>query len=334
MKHNTDTRRFVVDAAALQRDLDKTPLKQWAEPLIKALASREDALLHGEFARWRAAVEALPVLDVAEIDLNHEDGVNVVCNGIDSSTQQHLRSQLQTLMPWRKGPFTIAGIQIDSEWRSDWKWNRLLPHITALSGRTVLDVGCGNGYHLWRMRAAGASTVLGIDPVLLFVQQFSACQHYINDPAVQLLPLTLDAMPAAMQVFDTAFSMGVLYHRKDPHAHINELLNCLRPGGELVLETLVSLGEEDSQITLDSRYARMRNINILPSVARIARWLDDAGFVGVRCVSVDITSVLEQRTTEWMQQESLLNALDADNKSLTIEGLPRPRRAIFLAQAP
>ena len=56
-----------------RRDLDKTPLKQWAEPLIKALALREDALLHGEFARWRAAVDALPVLDVAEIDLNHED---------------------------------------------------------------------------------------------------------------------------------------------------------------------------------------------------------------------------------------------------------------------
>lgn len=268
-------------------------------------------------------------------DENQANDINVAhdINNVGDTTDS-LQAALEGLMPWRKGPFRIAHVTIDTEWRSNWKWNRVYPHITPLQDRTVLDVGCGSGYHLWRMRSQGASTVIGIDPGLLFLMQFQALQRYVKDSAVNMLPLTMETLPPNMHSFDTVFSMGVLYHRKDPKAHLNELMQSLSPGGELVLETLVSLGEERTELKIDGRYARMRNVWTLPSVPMLARWMIEAGFTNIRCVSVDITSRLEQRTTPWMPYESLIDSLDPDDLSLTVEGLPRPRRAVMIADAP
>ena len=251
-----------------------------------------------------------------------------------SPEAEQLEPALRVLQPWRKGPYRIGHVHIDTEWRSDWKWNRIAPHISSLENRCVLDVGCGNGYHMWRMRSAGASTVLGIDPSVLFQMQFNALQHYINDPCVSMLPLTMDTLPAPMHIFDTVFSMGVLYHRKDPHAHLKELRSALRSQGELILETLIAPGEDEKELIIDERYARMRNIWTLPSVALLAKWLLDAGFEQIRCVSVDITSQLEQRTTSWMPFESLTESLNPENRALTVEGHPRPRRVVLIATGP
>jgi len=340
--------RFTLNEKKLRESLTDTPLAQWADALINAVHARDEKLHQGLMPRWQAALDALPDIVVARIDLDHESGVTVLTDediaaaDADASSEPYTTSEsakalepaLKELMPWRKGPYRFAHITIDTEWRSDWKWNRVYPHIKPLENRTVLDVGCGNGYHMWRMRSMGASTVLGIDPGLLFMMQFQAVQHYVNDKAVSILPLTMETLPPNMQCFDTVFSMGVLYHRKDPHAHLLELMQSIKPGGELVMETLVALGEDESELKIDERYARMKNIWTLPSVPLLARWLNDAGFTNIRCVSVDITSRLEQRTTEWMPYESLIESLDPEDLSLTVEGLPRPRRAVMIADAP
>ncbi len=148
------------------------------------------------------------------------------------------------LHPWRKGPYEICGIPIETEWRSDWKWERLQPHIEPLADRLVLDVGCGNGYHGWRMLGEGARLVIGIDPTQLFVMQFEALRHFLGSQhPLRVLPLGIEDLPANLQGFDTVFSMGVFYHRRSPFAHLAELKGALRKGGELVLETLVIEGD-------------------------------------------------------------------------------------------
>ena len=363
MSDATNPSRFTLDDNNLRASLADTPVAPWTDALIEAVNARGEKLTQGLLPRWQAALDALPELAIASIDLDHESGVAVLtaedvaaahalaqknpaptadtteADGSDlpykiSDAALALKPALKELMPWRKGPFRFAHLQINTEWRSDWKWNRVYPSISPLKNRTVLDVGCGNGYHMWRMRSQGASTVVGIDPGLLFMMQFQAVQHYVKDPAVSILPLTMETLPPDMHCFDTVFSMGVLYHRKDPHAHLTELRQCMRPGGELVLETLVALGEEATELKIEERYARMKNIWTLPSVPLLARWMHEAGFLNIRCVSVDITSRLEQRTTEWMPYESLIESLDPEDLSLTVEGLPRPRRAVMIADAP
>jgi len=249
---------------------------------------------------------------------------------LPSGQEEPLKAALKKLMPWRKGPFKIGPISIDTEWRSNWKWKRLAEHITPLDGRDVLDVGCGNGYHMWRMHEAGARMVLGVEPSLLFNMQFQALQHFANVPSVLMVPLLFEHFPAT-QAFDTVFSMGVLYHRREPAEHLAGLRESLKPSGELILETLIAPGEEDNEIKIEDRYAGMRNLYQLPSVLRVARWMEEASFTNIRCISVDVTSVFEQRTTEWMPTFSLDKALDPNNKQLTVEGLPRPRRVILIA---
>ena len=284
---------------------------------------------HGDFERWQAAVECMPPLALTDLNLSQ----GAVGGSITASPDEidALEASLQKLHPWRKGPFQLGPIYIDTEWRSDWKWDRLADAIAPLEGRRVLDAGCGNGYHCWRMLGAGAAEVIGIDPTPLFILQFKAVQHYLQQSGIHVLPMTLEAMPEHLPVFDTVFSMGVLYHRRDPMAHLMSLKHKLAPGGQLVLETLVIEGDDEALLKPNGRYARMGNVWQLPSPGLAARWLKEAGFSKIKIVDVGATSFEEQRRTPWMTFHSLEEFLKANDPTRTIEGFPAPRRAILTA---
>jgi len=267
------------------------------------------------------------------VDLD-SDAVSVSAGSDSDEIGQQLTGLLRQLMPWRKGPYDIHGVYIDTEWHSDWKWQRVVPHISSLEGRKVLDVGCGSGYHCWRMAGENAELVIGIDPSILFAMQFAAIKHFVGaDYPVYMLPLGIQDVPKNLRAFDTVFSMGVLYHRRSPIDHLMELRDCLRPGGELVLETLVIEGRPGETLVPEERYAKMRNVWFIPSVATLELWLRRSGFEAIQTVDVSVTSIDEQRSTEWMQFESLSDFLDPDNHALTIEGYPAPMRATIVARA-
>jgi len=310
--------------------LEDTPLSDLAHYASEAyLYSRK----HGLTDRWLAMYDALPDIKPGSVDL--QTGVRIG-NNTDCNHQQFaaINAAARTQIPWRKGPWSLFGVEIDSEWRSDLKWDRLLPHIQPLKGRRVLDVGCGNGYHCYRMYGEGARMVLGVDPHPAYYFQYRLIQHYLRELPVHILPITLDPFPESSACFDTVFSMGVLYHRRSPLDHLFQLQDCLRSGGELVLETLVVNGPEGYALTPPDRYSRMNNVWFLPSVATTESWLRRCGFRNVRTVDVNVTSALEQRTTSWMPFQSLNDGLLPDNPQLTVEGLPAPTRAIILAEAP
>lgn len=305
-----------------------TRIENIAPALAAAVNAQTNALKHGHLEGWERAVNSLPRSEACGFSI--ENGT-IVINIPAQTDPRQLTESFQGLMPWRKGPYQIGPVFIDTEWRSDWKWNRLSSHITCLAGRHVLDVGCGSGYHMWRMRKEGAEVVLGIDPSLLYVKQFEAVQHFIQDHNVLLLPLPMQAIPATCSLFDSVFSMGVLYHRRDPHQHLTELHAATIPGGELILETLVVPGNDDDSIIIDGRYANMRNIYELPTVKRLCRWIESAGFTHLKVADVSVTSRQEQRSTAWMPSFSLAQALDPVDSSKTVEGHPRPLRAVLVA---
>jgi tRNA (mo5U34)-methyltransferase len=317
-----------VTHAALFARLRRQGLAQWAQQL----ESESDRWLldHGDYARWSAALASMPAIDGIEADFN-APAVTVAGECNDSS---RLRQALQGLMPWRKGPWQITDVFIDSEWRSDFKWERVAPHLAPLAGRRILDVGCGNGYHCWRMLAQSPELVLGIEPSVLFNLQFQAVQGYLRRADIDLLPIGVEAIPDDLNWFDSVFSMGVLYHRRSPLDHLYQLKGFLRPGGELVLETLVIEGAAGQVLLPQRRYARMRNVWFIPSAAELLLWLERCGFVNARVVDESRTSIDEQRSTGWMQFESLQQSLDADDPGLTVEGLPAPRRAVVIANKP
>lgn len=324
----------MIDIATLQERWSDGPLAPLASKLQELISAGLSVERHGDIPRWYAALDTLPALSTDAVHLDRPQ-VTVGRNEALSAKQNvALTGALKGLQPWRKGPYELFGQTIDTEWRSDWKWDRLSEHIAPLAQRRVLDVGCGNGYHCWRMRGAGASEVIGIDPSPLFIVQFHALQRYICDPAVTLLPIGIERLPRAMHAFDSVFSMGVLYHRRSPMEHLQTLQACLRRGGELVLETLVVEGDETQCLVPEGRYARMGNVWFLPSSAMLLLWLRKLGWKNPRLVDETVTSLEEQRRTDWMSFHSLADFLDPNDHSRTLEGYPAPRRAIVVAEAP
>lgn len=328
----TQAHELCSDLDVLSHRWKGTPLEPWLESLEDAVNEGLSPLRYGDLPRWRQALKSLPNLTPQRVIL---DRAKVGCDGIITPEEKdQLTLALQGLHPWRKGPFDLFGVTIDTEWRSDWKWNRLLPGLMSLKGKRVLDVGCGSGYHCWRMLGAGAAEVVGIDPTPLFVLQFKAVQRYLAMPDIFVLPLGLEQVPAGLRAFDTVFSMGILYHRRSPFDHLQELRDTLCSGGQLILETLVVDGGENTVFTPPGRYARMGNVWCLPSVPTLIGWLEKIGFKQPELIDCTKTTTQEQRSTDWMTFHSLEQFLDPDNHDLTIEGHPAPQRAIITAEAP
>ena len=285
---------------------------------------------HGDFCRWQKALHRLPPSPSPTLRLSAGDVV-ALDGELPLGGEALMREALQALHPWRKGPFALFGVQVDSEWRSDMKWRRLAPFVD-LAGRRVLDVGCGNGYFGWRMLAAGAELVVGIDSSALFHMQHQAVNHFARSRRNWVLPLRFGDLPAKLAAarFDAAFSMGVIYHQRDPRQHLERLRSCLKAGGQAVVESLVVDGVET--LHPPGRYARMGNVWAVPTPDALVEWMAAAGFGEIRIVDLSTTTAAEQRSTAWMRFQSLADALDPANPSLTIEGHPAPQRCVVTAR--
>jgi len=312
--------------------LSRPEFQFWRDHFASAIALRNNPQRHGDLPKWLEILKQLPNIKPSDIYLDRDAITIGNRNDLDQQQFNALRSALMSLSPWRKGPYHFFGIDIDTEWRSDWKWQRVQPHISDLTNRRILDVGCGTGYHCWRMLGDGADYVMGIDPSMRFIVQNQAVQKYIQDNRFDFLPLGIEDMPSDLPHFDSVFSMGVLYHRRNPINHLYELKQLLQNGGELVLETLIIDETEGGILTPDSRYAQMRNVWSIMTVEKILSLLAEAGFRNSRCVDQNVTSLNEQRQTDWMQFHSLKQFLDPDDITKTIEGYPAPKRGLFIAQ--
>lgn len=299
----------------------------WLQTLCDLAERAMSGHVHGDLPRWREALQKLPL-----VARSMEAGRSAPRLGGVAPDPEGLSKTLMAFHPWRKGPLELAGVMIDTEWRSEWKWERVCGHVD-LRNQRVLDIGCGNGYFGWRMLAAGARLVVGIDPTLVFVMQWLACRHFAGDVPNYVLPLGIEDLPPGPAGFDAVFSMGVLYHRRDPVEHLEQLRSFLRPGGTLVLETLVLPGREHSPVLIpESRYARMRNVWAIPTASRLVDWLNTAGYASTCLLDVTVTTVQEQRSTPWMTFESLAESLDPEDSGRTVEGYPAPTRALIIAR--
>lgn len=314
----------------LYQKLNQMGLSGWRQPLEAAFERFNADKQERRINDCLQAVIALGKMRPAICTLDNQTVKFGAEKDSDAAEVQNIKEHLQALHPWRKGPFSIFGVQIDAEWCSNLKWDRIAPVLGNLQGRKVLDIGCGNGYYACRMLGAGAAFVLGVEPGILQAIQFMIFAHWLPETA-WVIPARLEDLPDE-GAFDLVVSMGVLTHQRHPCQHLAQLKTKLVPGSRLLLETLVVEGPAGYKLIPKDRYARMRNVWVLPSPLTLEHWLMQSGYQKIQLVRTDRTTTAEQRSTEWMRFESLSEALDPSDPTQTIEGYPAPLRCIFEAQ--
>jgi tRNA (mo5U34)-methyltransferase len=306
--------------------IKNSELQLWGSRAVKIV--EKNIAENGNVSRWLSALEKIP-----KINCNcFEENGKVVISFDQNVDNLLIDSALRQFMPWRKGPWKILNVDIDTEWRSNLKWDRFA-EFCDFRGKKILDIGCGNGYYAYRAALNGAKFVLGIDPSLYSVFQAQIPAKLCPHIPVSILPLAQKDLPQTPPFFDVIFSMGVIYHHKNPLEHLLHIQKILAAGGKLILETLAA---DDCQfpdgLKPKGRYAKMRNVYEILSVKKIENMLNSLNFKEIKLLDITKTTKAEQRKTDWMQFESLEDFLDKNDDSKTVEGYPAPTRAVFTAR--
>jgi len=270
-------------------------------------------------APLREALERLPDL-TCKVAL--EDVVRLTCK--DDIGAQGIEDTARMMMPWRKGPFELFGLFIDTEWQSQIKYKLLRPYFD-LTDKRVADIGCNNGYYLFRMQEDSPAKLVGFDPSALYKTQFDFINHFVKSDIVYEL-LGVEHLPFYEEKFDTIFCLGVLYHRSDPVAMLKALYKGLDKEGEVILDTFMIDGDEEICLTPQGSYSKIPNIYFVPTIPALKNWCLRAGFKSFEVLETSLTSTDEQRKTEWIEGQSLEDFLDPVDSSKTVEGYPAPKR--------
>lgn len=264
--------------------------------------------------------EAIETLEVVECDVELDDAVKIVAK----FDEKKIYETAKFLMPWRKGPFLIGETYIDSEWQSNIKYNLLRPYFN-LKDKRVADIGCNNGYYMFRMLEDEPKKLVGFDPAPLYKTQFDFINHFIKSDIVYEL-LGVEHLAFYEEKFDTIFCLGVLYHRSDPVAMLKQLYKGLDKTGEVILDTFYIEGDEEMALCPESSYSKIPNVYFVPTINTLKNWCFRAGFNEFEVLHISVTQANEQRKTEWIEGQSLEDFLDPEDTTKTVEGYPAPAR--------
>ena len=303
------------------------------DKLESARTQRREKLSRPYHAAQAQIISQLPVADEIDGPLSTDlqgDWVSVGSTGnLNDGQHQLIQAAIETLQPWRKGPFRLFGHDIDAEWRSNLKWDRIRPALGELRGRRILDVGCGNAYYMWRAAAHDPAAIVGLDPSAVFYLAFEMFQRYLQRPELQYELLGVEELDIFDRAFDVAMCMGIVYHHRSPIPILNRLLKSLRVGGFAIIESQTIPGEGSMALFPEDRYAKARNVYFMPTKDCLINWARRAGFKNVELVDHTKVTQDEQRSTELMAYESLRDFLDPSDPNLTVEGYPAPYRTVI-----
>lgn len=301
---------------------------KWEE-LLALKVERDSWKQRPHFLETEQALNNLPNIDCETIY-----NQNIVSVGENHATPDGVEELAKQLISWKKGPFKLFGLDIDAEWRSDFKWQRLEKAVGDLKGKRILDVGCNNGYFMFRMAAQNPELVLGIDPVLPCYGQFRLIQHFAKAPNLHFEMFGVEHLPYFENFFDTIFHMGIVYHHRHPIQQMIDLRESLKPGGQAIIETIGIPGDESIALFPEDRYANMKNVWFIPTLPCLINWAKKARLVDVEVIADTELTTDEQRNTEWAPppKPSLIDALDPNDPSKTKEGHLAPRRFLISAK--
>ncbi len=301
---------------------------------VKEICARKYAeLLQNERAKiFLEALNTTPSIKAKFKDYSRDAVIIGENKEIHSTEEIKIRKSLETFIPWRKGPFSVFGIEIDSEWRSNLKWNRISCLLDSPKDKLICDVGSGNGYYMYRMAHLQPELVLGLDPVHKFKLNFELLQTFASEDRLKFELMGYAELIHFKEMFDIILCMGILYHHKDPIGILQLCYNALKRGGQLIVESMGIPGEEPVSLSPPQRYSQMKNVWFIPTAACIESWLLKTNFKEINCSYNQTMQEEEQRRTKWSPVESFASFLNKDDPSKTKENFSRPNRMVFTAR--
>ncbi len=284
------------------------------------------------FLRYRRPFEGLKKFPAVAVDCSL-DAVKIGdASEVSKDDLCIVESHLRTFSPWRKGPFSVFGIDVDSEWQSQRKWQRLLPKLPDLKDKVVADIGCSNGYYMFRMTPYKPRLVLGLEPSVQHYYCFKGLNSMANRQNLKIDLLGVEHLPLFPECFDVLFLMGIIYHRSSPVDTLRDIYSSLKSGGTLILESQAIPGTDETALFPEKTYAKVPGTYFVPTGNCLKNWLARAGFSEVELFCQHPMSSVEQRRTNWMEFESYSDFLNPEAPSKTIEGYPAPDRVFIIGR--
>jgi len=311
--------------------LDKLPATVDRKGVAELHARRQEWVNQDKkgFLRYRKPFLALSRFPAQHVSLSKPIVTIGDASEVSTAEQAAIREQLKAFMPWRKGPFSIFGIDIDAEWRSEKKWQRVAPQLPDLRGKRIADIGCNNGYYMFRMSPQAPELVLGFEPSVQHYYCFKALNSMAGRSELDIDLLGVEHLSLFPECFDVIFLMGVIYHRPSPIDTLRDIYQALAPGGTLIVESQAIPGEDSMALFPDGTYAKVPGTYFVPTGVCLTNWMKKAGFADASLFCSHPMSSAEQRKTDWMVFESYSDFIEPGNPSLTVEGYPAPHR-VFL----
>lgn len=111
------------------------------------------------------------------------------------------------------------------------EWPAIRAMLPTLTGKRVVDLGCGFGWASRWIRAQGAVSVLGID---LSRNMIARAKTDTSDPAIEYRIADLDTLDLPEAAFDLVYSALTFHYVEDFRRLARMIHTALVPGGDLV----------------------------------------------------------------------------------------------------
>jgi SAM-dependent methyltransferase len=151
------------------------------------------------------------------------------------------------------------------------RWLELMFGLTDLNGRSVTDIGCGDGTFTVRYWDLGHPRLMcALDPAVKAVIAGAAKR---DGRPILFVAADGHHLPYANDAFDVAILQAILHHDSDPEATIREAFRVAR---EIVVLEPNGYSPILKAMERLSRYHR-EHLERSYTSARLRRWVEDAG---------------------------------------------------------
>lgn len=120
---------------------------------------------------------------------------------------------------------SVKGLEGAGEWHV---FKEMLPE---LQNKTVLDLGCGFGWHCRYAREQQASSVIGVD---ISAKMLQKAREMTEDPAISYMNMPIEDINFSASQFDVVISSLAFHYIQSFEALCSKVYACLKPGGSFV----------------------------------------------------------------------------------------------------